>query len=217
MIRNIDNIKYPILRLVLDSQNRNNIDDGSPSACRRDDECEETTMQSSGNLCGWLYCLVKTRIPAVLICALLLLISVGAHGQSTEPDTVYKRGFQIHPFQTQIGFRSNLDKKYFIDFKGGLAFTALPYFTLELNVLKRFVNEKQTKVYWGAGLSIDEFVFGLQFPLGIEFSPIYQNRQLTFIAEVAPRLSYSNSYFANIQLYPHVGVSYYLKAKQKTR
>lgn len=134
--------------------------------------------------------------------------------QSKE-DTTFKRGFQIHPFQQQLGFRSNLDKKVFLDFKGGLAFTALPYLTLELNLCKRFINKPRTKVYWGIGATLDEFIAGIQFPLGIEFSPIDTQRQLTFILELAPRLSYSQSYFVNIQFYPHVGACYYLRNKIK--
>ena len=153
------------------------------------------------------------KLLTVLLCTLTMFFSCKLLGQNVPQDTMYKSGFQVHPFQKQIGYRSNLDKKHFIDFKGGMSFTAIPYLTLELNVLRRSVNKKQTKVYWGTGVSLEEFVIGLQFPIGIEFSPIANYRQLTFITEIAPRLSYSKSYFFNLQFYPHIGVCYYLKTK----
>lgn len=215
MAQHGDKAKYPKLPFVVKGTKNNNFqstDNCSSSFYQINDGNENAKRQINISLFQQLW---KTAAATVLICFLLLLSSFKVQSQTTQLDSIYKKGFQIHPFQKQIGFRSNLDKKYFIDFKGGLSFTALPYFTLELNFLKRFLNKKQTKVYWGAGLSVDEFIFGFQFPMGIEFSPLSNNRQLTFITELAPRLSYSKSYFVNIQFYPHIGVCYYLKTKQK--
>lgn len=156
------------------------------------------------------------KLLTALLGTITMFFSCKLHCQNASQDTIYKRGFQVHPFQRQIGYRSNLDKKHFIDFKGGMAFTAIPYLALELNVLRRSVNKKQTKVYWGTGVSIEDFVIGLQFPIGIEFSPIANYRQLSIITEIAPRLSYSPNYFFNLQFYPHLGVCYYLKTKSYT-
>jgi len=80
---------------------------------------------------------------------------------------------------------------------------------------KRFVNKPRTKVYWGVGFTVEEFVAGIQFPFGLEFSPVVTQRQLTFMVELAPRLSFSQSYFVNIQFFSHLGACYYLRTKIK--
>jgi len=123
------------------------------------------------------------------------------------------KGFTIYPLQKQIGYRSNLTQKWFSDFKGGMTYSALPFFVLEFNRNFRFVNNPKVKVYSGIGITFDSYVPGLQVPLGIEFIPIADVKQLSIIVEAKPKISLGPTNFLNISFSPHLGVAYYLKTK----
>ncbi len=123
------------------------------------------------------------------------------------------KGFAIYPFQKQIGYRSNLTEKWFSDFKGGMTFSALPFFVLEFNRNYRFVNTNKVKVYTGIGLTFDSYIPGIQLPLGIEFVPLADVKQLSIIVETKPKMTFGPTNFLNISFSPHLGVAYYLKMK----
>lgn len=123
------------------------------------------------------------------------------------------KGFAIYPLQKQIGYRSNLTKKWFSDFKGGMTYSALPFFVLEFNRNCRFVNNPKVKVYSGIGITFDSYIPGLQVPLGIEFIPLADVKQLSIIVEAKPKISLGPTNFLNISFSPHIGVAYYLKSK----
>lgn len=156
-----------------------------------------------------------------LICflsSMILFLSLKA-----QDSTVYKnsnfeatkivKGFVIYPLQKQIGYRSNLTKKWFSDFKGGMTYSALPFFVLEFNRDCRFINTNKVKVYSGIGLTFDSYVPGLQVPLGIEFIPLADVKQLSIIVEAKPKMSLGPTNFLNISFSPHIGVAYYFKEK----
>lgn len=132
--------------------------------------------------------------------------------QKNETSKIIK-GFAIYPFQKQIGYRSNLTKKWFSDFKGGMTFSALPFFVLEFNRNYRFVNKNKVKVYTGLGLTFDSYIPGVQVPFGIEFIPLNDVTQLSIIAETKPKITFGPTNFLNISFSPHLGVIYYLKMK----
>lgn len=152
---------------------------------------------------------------------LALAVSIAVYAKAQESATVtpvaseqkITKGFVIYPFEKQLGYRSNLNKKWFSDFKGGMTFSALPFFTLEFNRNKRFVNTDRVKVYTGIGVTLDSYVPGVQVPFGIEFIPIANVKQLTIIAETKPKISLGPTNFLNISFSPHVGVAYYLRAQ----
>ncbi len=125
------------------------------------------------------------------------------------------KGFVIYPIQKQIGYRSNLTEKWFSDFKGGMTFSALPFFVLEFNRNCRFVNTNKVKVYTGIGVTFDSYIPGLQMPLGIEFIPLADVKQLSIIVEAKPKMSLGPTNFLNISFSPHVGVAYYFKLKPR--
>ena len=128
-------------------------------------------------------------------------------------DSKFIKGFSVYPLEKQIGYRSNLTRKWFTDFKGGMTFSALPFFVLELNRNYRFVNTNRVKVYTGIGLTLDSYVPGVEVPLGIEFIPLADVKQLSIIAETQPKISLGPTNFLNISFSPHIGVAYYLRAK----
>ncbi len=124
-------------------------------------------------------------------------------------------GFTIYPLQKQIGYRSNLTEKWFSDFKGGMTYSALPFFVLEFNRNRRFVNTNKVKVYTGVGLTLDSYVTGVQVPLGIEFIPLADVNQLSIIIEAKPKISLGPTNFLNFSFSPHIGAAYYFKLKPK--
>ena len=150
-----------------------------------------------------------------LALALLQLSSIAQDStSSSKPQTIesiIKKGLTIYPLQKQIGYRSNLTKKWFTDFKGGMTFSALPFFILELNRNRRFVNLDRVKVYSGIGVTLDSYIPGIQVPLGIEFIPLSDVKQLSIIAEVKPKITLGPTNFLNISFSPHIGVAYYFK------
>ena len=134
--------------------------------------------------------------------------------QPKHSESTIKRGFTIYPLQKQIGYRSNLTQKWFTDFKGGMTFSALPFFVLELNRNRRFVNTEKVKVYSGIGVTLDSYVPGIQVPLGIEFIPLCDVKQLSIIVEAKPKMTFGPTNFLNISFSPHIGVAYYFKMEQ---
>lgn len=151
-----------------------------------------------------------------MLCVLLYTATkaqdtAGANNAAAE--TKITKGFAVYPFEKQLGYRSNLNKKWFTDFKGGMTFSALPFFILELNRNRRFVNTNRVKVYSGIGITLDSYVPGIQVPLGIEFVPIADIKQLTIIAETKPKISLGPTNFLNVSFSPHMGVVYYLRMK----
>ena len=127
------------------------------------------------------------------------------------------KALALYPLQKQLGYRSNLTRKWFTDFKGGMTFSALPFFVLELNRDCRFVNKENIKVYSGLGLTFDSYVPGIQVPFGMEVVPLEKIPQLSFIAEVKPKMTLGPTNFLNISFSPHVGIAYYFKQKTETR
>jgi hypothetical protein len=153
------------------------------------------------------------------IALFILLQQMVAAQDTTSASKIYKpttkiyKGLVIYPFQKQIGYRSNLTKTWFSDFKGGMTFSALPFFVLEYNRNRRFVNTQKVKVYAGIGVTFDSYVPGIQSPIGIEFIPIQDVARLSIIAEVAPKLTLGPTNFMNISFSPHIGIAYYLREK----
>ncbi len=125
------------------------------------------------------------------------------------------KGFAVYPLQKQIGYRSNLTKRWFFDFKGGMTYSALPFFVLEFNRNRRFVNTNKVKVYSGIGITLDSYIPGIQVPLGIEFIPLSDVKQLSITMEAKPKMTFGPTNFLNISFSPHIGVTYYLKTKIK--
>ena len=123
------------------------------------------------------------------------------------------KGLVIYPFQKQIGYRSNLTERWFSDFKGGMTFSALPFFVLEFNRNCRFLNAEKVKVYSGIGVTLDSYVPGIQIPLGIEFIPVCDLKQLSIIVEAKPKMTFGPTNFLNVSFSPHLGVAYYFKVK----
>jgi hypothetical protein len=122
-----------------------------------------------------------------------------------------RKGLALYPLQKQIGYRSNLYRVWFTDFKGGITISALPFLTLELNRCKRFVRKEQVNVYAGIGVTFDSYIPGVQVPIGIEVIPIKQVNNLTVIAEVKPKMTFGPTNFLNVSFSPHIGICYYLK------
>ncbi len=154
---------------------------------------------------------------------LLLLCLLAAAGNLFSQDSIapsrtriYK-ALALYPIQKQLGYRSNLTRKWFTDFKGGMTFSALPFFVLELNRNCRFVNKENVSVYSGIGVTFDSYVPGMQVPFGIEVAPLEKLKQLSVIAEVKPKLSFGPTNFLNISFSPHLGIAYYFKQKAETR
>ena len=156
---------------------------------------------------------MKKIISLVFLISLLFSFLARAQSDSlaVKQKKTIKSGFQIYPLQQQIGWRGNLTKKSFWDFKGGLTLSELPFFVLELNYCRRFVNRSNVKVYWGGGITFDSYVPGIQIPFGIEFCPLQTLEQLTIIAEVSPKMSFGPVNFMNIAFSPHTGLCYYMK------
>jgi hypothetical protein len=150
---------------------------------------------------------------------LLAVCSFNAFCQDTLTGSNIKiyKALAFYPLQKQLGYRSNLTKKWFSDFKGGMTFSALPFFVLEYNRNCRFVNANKVKVYSGIGITLDSYVPGLQVPFGIELVPIATVAQLSFIAEVKPKVSFGPSNFLNTSFSPHVGLAYYFKQKSNSK
>ncbi len=150
-------------------------------------------------------------------CLVVLFISLSTRAQDTLPLPLPKirKALCLYPIQKQLGYRSNLHQKWFTDFKGGMTFSALPFFTLEINRNKRFVNKEQVKVYTGIGLTFDSFVPGVQVPFGMELVPLEKCQQLSIIAEVKPKMSLGPVNFVNISFSPHIGIAYYFKYPPK--
>jgi hypothetical protein len=153
----------------------------------------------------------------LLFFSVLLVLGLSANAQENPPSnnsqSEIRKGFAVYPLEKQIGYRSNLTRKWFTDFKGGMTYSALPFFVLELNRNRRFVNTDRVKVYSGLGLTLDSYVPGVQVPLGIEFIPLADVKQLSIIAEAKPKISLGPTNFLNISFSPHIGVAYYLKMK----
>ena len=126
-----------------------------------------------------------------------------------------RKGLALYPFQKQIGYRSNLNRKWFSDFKGGMTFSALPFFVLEFNRNARFVNKEKVKAYSGIGITLDSYVPGIQVPVGIECIPLEGVGALSIIFEVKPKISLGPTNFLNFSFSPHIGVAYYLKQTGK--
>lgn len=126
-----------------------------------------------------------------------------------------RNGLALYPFQKQIGYRGNLNRKWFSDFKGGMTFSALPFFILEYNRNHRFVNKENVKVYSGIGITLDSYVPGIQIPIGMEFIPVAAAGPLSVIVEVKPKISLGPTNFLNFSFSPHLGIAYYLKQAKK--
>ena len=157
-----------------------------------------------------------------LILIFVVAMNIQAFSQDTlgqSPNPEIRRGLALYPFQKQIGYRSNLTRQWFTDFKGGMTISALPFLTLELNRCTRFVNKEQVKVYTGFGLTFDSYIPGVQVPIGIEAIPLKQMNQLSVIAEVKPKMTFGPTNFLNVSFSPHIGICYYLKtsATQKNK
>lgn len=156
----------------------------------------------------------------LLLTLLLISFSSFYFAQDTlshTPALDIKRGLALYPLQKQIGYRSNLTRQWFTDFKGGMTLSAIPFFVLELNRCKRFVNKEQVKVYAGLGLTFDSYIPGMQVPFGIEVVPIKQVNNLTVIAEVKPKMTFGPTNFLNVSFSPHIGLCYYLKTKSSAK
>ena len=158
---------------------------------------------------------MKKKIIPLLILLALFHKSLAQDTTKQVPVRIY-RALALYPFEKQLGYRSNLTRKWFSDFKGGMTFSALPFFVLELNRNFRYVNKEKIKVYSGIGITLDSYVPGIQVPLGIELIPFTGLQQLTVIVEVKPKLSVGPTNFVNISLSPHLGLAYYFKQKVET-
>lgn len=162
---------------------------------------------------------MKLKLNSVF-CLMIVVLSISAQDtasfkNSNKTESKIIKGFTIYPLQKQIGYRSNLTEIWFSDFKGGVTFSALPFFVLEFNRNRRFVNTEKVKVYAGMGLTLDSYIPGVQMPLGIEFVPLSDVKQLSIIAEAKPKISLGPTNFLNISISPHIGVAYYFKMKLK--
>jgi len=150
---------------------------------------------------------------------LFFLVALTAHFFGQDSTQISKdnprNGLALYPFQKQIGYRGNLNRKWFSDFKGGMTFSALPFFILEYNLNGRFVNKEKVKVYSGIGITLDSYVPGVQVPIGIEFIPVTEMGPLSVIFEVKPKISLGPTNFLNFSFSPHVGIAYYLKQTKK--
>jgi hypothetical protein len=153
-------------------------------------------------------------------CSALILFLSGfsLHAQDTlagkeKPAMKIVKGLTLFPIEKQIGYRSNLNKKWFTDFKGGMTYSALPFFVLEINRCRRFVMTQSVNVYSGVGLTFDSYVPGIQCPIGMEVVPLKDVPHLSVIAEVAPKMTFGPTNFLNITFSPHVGLCYYMKEK----
>lgn len=153
---------------------------------------------------------------------LLLAFIVSSHINAQTPnDSVAKtpepirKALVVYPLEKQLGYRSNLTRQWFTDIRAGLTFSKLPFITFELNRNKRFVNKEKVKVYTGIGLTLDSYIPGMQIPFGIEVIPLHDVKQLSLVAEVAPKVTLGPTNFFNVVFSPHLGVCYYLKTKAK--
>jgi hypothetical protein len=140
--------------------------------------------------------------------ALMLLCSISAEAQEE-----YKRALCLYPLNQQIAWRGNNYRKFFSDFKVGMTFSTLPFFTLEYNRCRRFIQQDQFSNYLGLGITLDSYVPGVQIPIGFEIVPLQQMPRFSLITELNPKITFGPTNFLNINLNGHIGVAYYFKSR----
>jgi len=124
-------------------------------------------------------------------------------------------GFAIfpHPNKTMIGFRSNLNKKWSFDSKLAYTFTGIPALNVELNVIHRHVRNEVLNFYSGFGITLDGFSPGFIVPIGFEIKPFEKFKNIVFVAEASPKLTFYFSSGLSSGLSGNIGIIYFRPTK----
>jgi hypothetical protein len=120
-----------------------------------------------------------------------------------------QRALTLYPLSSQLGYRSNQQKKMFLDIKAGMTFSTLPFVQLAISGDKRWVNKEAVKMYSGLGITFDSFVPGVQFPIGVEFFPVERIDNLSVIIETNPKITFGPTNFLNTNIQGNIGLAYY--------
>ncbi len=155
----------------------------------------------------------------ILFCSLMFLgTNINAQDSlkinSTKEQT-FRKGFGIfpHPNKTMIGYRSNLDKKWSFDSKLAYTFTGIPQFNIELNVIHRHVRNEVLNFYSGFGITLDGYSPGCIVPIGFEITPFEKFKNIIFVAEASPKLTFYFSSGLSSGLSGNIGIIYFRPAK----
>lgn len=136
---------------------------------------------------------------------------------TTQTLSDFRGGFSIYPVpnKTRLGFRSNINKKWAFDSKFGYTFTLAPQFNIELNVIRRFKRMDILNFYTGFGATLDGFTPGVNIPIGFELMPFEKHKNLVFVAEASPKITFSFSSAFSSTLNGTIGFIYFRPQKQK--
>ena len=153
------------------------------------------------------------------ITILLVFFTLQNYSQDTlkEQKSAFKGGFALFPIPNKpmIGFRSNIQKNWAFDTKLGYNFSRIPLLNLELSVLHRHIKNELFNMYSGFGVTIDGITPGIIVPLGFEIIPFSNFKNIVFVAEASPKVTFSFSSAFNSSFSGNIGIIYYKPRKQK--
>gem|GEM_PF-1882147 len=129
----------------------------------------------------------------------------------------FKGGIGLFPMpnKTMIGYRSNIHKNWAFDSKLGYTFSRIPLLNLELNIQHRHVKNEIFNLYSGFGITFDGFTPGVILPLGFELKPFEKYKNIVFVVEASPKLTFSFSSAFNSSLNGNIGIIYFKPRKKK--
>ena len=128
----------------------------------------------------------------------------------------FRGGFAIfpNPNKTMIGYRSNLNKKWSFDSKLGYTFVGIPALNIELNVIHRHIRNEVMNFYSGFGITLDGFNPGCIVPIGFEIMPFEKFKNIVFIAEASPKLTFNLGSGLSSGLSGNIGIIYFRPVKR---
>ncbi len=149
------------------------------------------------------------------IALVFVISSIALIGQDSS-NVGFRGGFAIYPLptRTMLGYRANAAKNWSFDSKFGYTFTAAPQFNIELGILHRHIKNEIFNIYSGFGLTLDGFTPGCIVPIGFEWQPLVQHKNLRVILEASPKFTFSFSSGIYSTLYGNIGFIYYRPKKK---
>lgn len=151
------------------------------------------------------------------ILLLLILITTASAVQAQDSTaSAFGGGFALYPLpsRTLLGYRGNATKNWSFDSKFGYTFTAAPQFNIEVGMLHRHIKNEIFNIYSGFGFTLDGFTPGCIVPVGFEWQPLPQHKNLRVILEASPKFTFSFSSGIYSTLFGNIGFIYYRPAKK---
>lgn len=160
------------------------------------------------------------KLTLFLICSFFLICLINAQdtlNSFSSRQGAFKRGYGIFPFpnKTMLSYRSNLVKKWAFDAKFGYTFTAVPQLNIELNMIRRNIQNGIFNFYTGLGATVDGITPGIVFPVGYEIAPFTKYPNILIVAEASPKICFSFSSAFYSTLSGNFGIIYFRPKKSK--